>query len=221
LPPWGAVEVDILGMLKSFNKVARILIYYDLVLFFGWGFVAPILAIFITQQIKGGDVQVAGIAIGFYWVLKSILQIPIGHYLDKRQGEKDDFYALVAGTFLASLVPIGFIFAHAPWHIYLLQIFHAIGMGLALPAWCGIFTRHIDKGKEAQTWAWDSSALGIGEGVAGIIGGIVAKIFGFFILFVGVSIFGLISTALTFLIKKDLFEKDKQKEAGILIAKPE
>lgn len=208
-------------MPKSFNKVARILIFYDFILFFGWGFVAPILAIFITQQIKGGDVQVAGIAIGFYWVLKSLLQIPIGHYLDKKQGEKDDFYALAVGTLLASLVPLGFIFASLSWHIYVLQIFHAIGTALALPAWCGIFTRHIDKGKEAQTWAWDSSALGIGEGVAGIIGGIVAKIFGFLFLFIGVSVFGLISTVLVFVIRKDLFEKDRQKEAAILITKPE
>lgn len=208
-------------MFKSLNKIIKILIFYDLALLFGWGLIAPILAIFITRQIKGGDVMVAGIAIGVYWLLKSILQVPVGRYLDKQPGERDDYLALVGGTFLASLVPIGFVFATLAWHLYVLQVFHAIGMALALPAWCGIFTRHIDKGKEAQSWALDSSALGIGEGIAGIIGGIVAKVFGFTPLFIGVSVFGLTSAFLCFLIKNELLPKDKEKDIRILITKPE
>jgi predicted MFS family arabinose efflux permease len=89
-------------------------------------------------------------------------------------------------------------------------------MAAALPGWCGIFTRHIDKGKEAQSWALDSSALGIGAGVAGIIGGVVVKIVGFTPLFIGVGILGIISALLCFLIKKELLPKEKI----ILIPKP-
>lgn len=204
-------------MLKSINKVVRILVLSDLTLLFGWGLISPILAIFITEQIKGGDVRVAGIAVGIYWVLKSLLQIPVGSYLDKNHSEKDDYYFLIGGTFLASLTPLGFIFTSLSWHMYTLQGIHAIGAALSLPAWCGIFTRHIDKGKEAQSWALDSSAIGIGAGVAGIIGGVVAKAFGFIPLFVGVSILGIISTLLCLLIKKELLPKEKV----ILIPKPE
>ena len=204
-------------MLKSINKVIKILVFSDLVLLFGWGLIAPILAIFIVEGIKGGDVGVAGIAVGIYWILKSLLQIPIGSYLDKNHGEKDDYYFLIGGTLLASLAPLGFIFAFLPWHMYLWQVIHAIGAALALPAWCGIFTRHIDKGKEAQSWALDSSAIGIGAGVAGIIGGLVAKTFGFIPLFLGVCILGIISALLCPLIKKDLLPKEKV----ILIPKPE
>jgi len=203
-------------MLKSINKVVKILVLSDFVLLFGWGLIAPILAIFITQQIQGGDAKVAGIAVGIYWLLKSIVQIPIGSYLDKNHGEKDDFYFLVGGTLLASLPPFGFIFSSLPWHIYFWQVIHAVGMAAALPGWCGIFTRHIDKGKEAQSWALDSSALGIGAGVAGIIGGVVVKIVGFTPLFIGVGILGIISALLCFLIKKELLPKEKI----ILIPKP-
>jgi len=204
-------------MLKSINKVVKILVLSDLALMFGWGLITPILAIFITQQIQGGDARVAGIAVGIYWLFKSLLQIPIGSYLDKNHGEKDDYYFLIGGTLLASLVPLGFIFATLPWHMYLLQGIHALGAALSLPPWCGIFTRHINKGKEAQSWALDSSALGIGAGVAGIIGGIVAKVFGFVPLFIGVSILGLISAFLCILIKKDLILPKKE---TILIPKP-
>jgi len=203
-------------MLKGINKVVKILVFSDLILLFGWGLIAPILAIFIVEQIQGGDARVAGIAVGIYWLLKSLLQIPIGNYLDKNHGEKDDYYFLIGGTFLASLAPLGFIFASLPWHMYTLQGIHAVGAALSLPAWCGIFTRHIDKGKEAQSWALDSSAIGIGAGVAGIIGGVIAKTFGFIPLFVGVSILGIISALLCILIKKELLPKEKV----ILIPKP-
>jgi len=204
-------------MLKSINKVIKILVFYDLILLFGWGLITPILAVFIVDKIQGGDVRVAGIAIGIYWVLKSLIQIPIGRYLDKNHGEKDDYYFLIGGTLLASFVPLGFIFATLPWHMYLLQAVHAIGMAAVIPSWGGIFTRHIDKGKEAQSWALDSSALGIGAGIAGIVGGIIAKAFGFAPLFIGVGVFGIISALLCLLIRKELLPKEKV----ILIPKPE
>ncbi len=204
-------------MLKSINKVIKILVFSDLSLLFGWGLINPILAIFIVQSIEGGDVKVAGMAVGIYWLSKSIIQIPVANYLDKNYGEKDDFYFLVGGTLLASLSPFGFIFATLPWHMYLLQIVHAAGLAIALPAWCGIFTRHIDKGKEAQSWALDSSALGIGTGFAGIIGGTVAGTYGFTALFIGVGVFGIIAALLCLLIKKELLPRTKT----ILIPKPD
>lgn len=196
-------------ILKSINKVIKVLIVSDFFLMAGWGLIIPILAIFIVDKIQGGDATVAGIAIGIYWVLKSLIQIPIGRYLDKTSGEKDDYYFLIIGTGLASLTPLGFIFATLPWHIYLLQGIHALGMAMAIPSWGGVFTRHIDKGKEAMTWGMESSSLGLGIGIAGIIGGIVAKTFGFTPLFIGVSVLGLIATFLFFLIAKDLLPKEK------------
>lgn len=196
-------------MFQSVNKVIKILVFSDLVLFFGWGLIAPILAVFVVQNIKGGDVKVAGIAIGIYWLVKSVVQIPIAYYLDKNHGEKDDYYALVLGITLASFIPIGFIFVSLPWHMYVLQGFYALTMAMVIPSWCGIFTRHIKKGKEAFSWSLDSSALGIGTGIAGILGGIIAKIFGFIPLFVGVSVFGITAALLLLLIRKDLLPKER------------
>jgi len=194
-------------MLKSVNKVVKVMVFSDLFLNSGWGLVSPILAIYILGSIKGGDVRVAGIAMGTYWLGKSFLQIPIAHYLDKNHGEKDDYYALIGGTLLASLTPIGFIFAALPWHIYLLQGFHALGMAMAIPSWSAIFTRHIEKEREAFCWSLDSSSIGLGAGVAAILGGTIAEIFGFIPLFIGVSIFGIVAALLFLLIGKDMMLK--------------
>ena len=196
-------------MMNSINKVIKILVLSDFFLLFGWGLISPILAIYIIHSIRGGNAQVAGIAVGIYWLLKSVLQLPIANLLDRHHGEKDDYYALIFGTLLASLTPIGFIFATLPWHIYILQTVHAIGMAFAIPSWSGIFTRHIEKGREAFCWSLDSSALGIGAGAAGIIGGTVAKVFGFLPLFIGVSGLGIISSLLFLLIQNNLLPRGK------------
>lgn len=196
-------------MLEKINKVIKVLVASDLVLLFGWGLISPILAIFIAKNIQGGNVEVAGAAVGIYWLSKSIFQIPIANILDKKKGEKDDYYALIGGTFVASLTPLGFIFAKTPIHIYLLQLIHALAMAFAIPSWSAIFTRHIDRGREALSWSLDSSALGIGSGIAGILGGMIAGVFGFTPLFVGVAVFGILASALLLLISQDIIPKGK------------
>jgi len=192
---------------NKINKVVKIMVFSDLFLNSGWGLVSPILAIYIIGNIQNGDAKVAGIAVGIYWLVKSILQIPVANYLDLNHGEKDDYYALIGGTLLASFVPIGFIFASLPWHIYLLQAVHALGMAFALPSWWAIFTRHIEKKREAFCWSLDSSALGLGVGVCGIIGGITAKVFGFVPLFIAVSVLGIIASIVLLFITKEIFLK--------------
>jgi len=194
-------------MFKTLNKVVKVMVFSDLVLNSGWGLVSPILAIYIVGSIQGGNAKVAGIAMGVYWLGKSILQIPFSHYLDENHGEKDDYYALFGGTLLASFTPIGFIFATLPWHIYVLQGVHAVGMALAIPSWSAIFTRHIQKKREAFCWGLDSSAIGLGAGIAAILGGTIAEIFGFIPLFIGVSVFGIVASFLFLLIRKEILPK--------------
>jgi len=198
----------------NFNKIIRALIITDIFIYSSWGLIMPVLAVFIIGSINGGDVGVAGMAIGIYWITKSLLQFPIGKFLDHVKGEYDDYWFMVVGTFIASLTPLAFIISSEPWHIYSLQVVHAIGMAMAIPPWGGIFTRHIDKGREAETWGFESSALGIGIGIAGIAGGFVANTIGFTPLFILVSVFGMTGSLLLLVIRKDMLASDG--DAGYL-----
>jgi MFS family permease len=195
----------------------------DFFLNLGWGLLGPIFAIFIVQRISvEGPMEaakVAGLSAFCYWTTRSLLQIPIGRYLDKNHGEKDDFWFMVTGTFIAGLIPMGYLFSSEPWHIYFLQITYAIGMSMVIPSWLAIFTRHIDKGKEALEWSMESTFLGAGAGIAGGLGGIIASTFGFNIIFIFVSSFTFLSVFLLFFIKKDLYAKVKE-EKTILAVKP-
>lgn len=199
-------------MFKSVNKVIKIMIASDVALLTGFGFIAPIFAIFIAQRITVGDIaeaaKIAGFAMAIYWGLKSLLMIPFGKYLDKNHGEKDDLYFVIIGNLLAAVAVFGYIFSFLPWHIYALKALYSLGMAMNIPGWTAIFSRHLGKGQEAFEWATRSTAIGIGAGASGALGGIIASQFGFNALFVGVGIFVLISAFLPFLIYKDIAKRD-------------
>ncbi len=198
-------------MFRNANKIVKTLIYSDFVLNGAWGLLAPIFAIFILQDIVGGNVvegaKVAGFTSLIYWSVKSVLQIPIGAYLDKNHGEKDDFLFMVAGIFLASLSPFGFLLSSTPYHIYISQSLQAIGMAMMIPSSSAIFARHVDRGKEAYEYSLRSTSLGFGVGLAGAIGGIMTTVWGFRLIFLFVGIFTMASGLILLSLKDQLSTK--------------
>ena len=187
------------------------MIYSDLLMSSGWGLIGPILAVFIVKNVPGGDVRVAGISVGIYLILKSVLQIPIANYLDNNHGEKDDYLSLFLGTLLTAVSPIIFLFSTEVWHIYFAQVIHALGMAMAIPSWYAIFGRHIPKKREALCWGLDSSAMGLGGGIAGIVGGAIAGQFGFTPLFIGVTVLNVMAALLFLFMVKSLLHNVPKK----------
>ena len=199
-------------MAKFINKIIKTLVVSDLFLNLGWGLLSPIFAIFILEKVTYNNplqaAQIAGLSALFYWIPKSFFEIPIAVYLDKNHGEKDDFWFMFIGMLVISLVPIGYIFSTLPWHIYILQVVYAAGMAMTLPSWLAIFTRHIDKGKEAFEWSLETTAIGTGAGIAGGLSGILVAHVGFEVLFIIVGGFTLVSAIILLAIKNNVFSRD-------------
>ena len=191
-------------MFKSINKIIKVLTFSDLFLLTGFGFLSPIFAIFITERIQGGNAEVAGFSMAIYLITQSLVQIPFGRYLDRHQGEKDDLLFVMIGFLFASFVAFAYIFVSMPWHIYVLQAIYGLGMAMNIAGWPAIFTRHIDKGREAFEWSTRSTLVGVGAGISGALGGIIITEFGFEILFISIGIFGLIGAFLPILIWNDV-----------------
>lgn len=190
------------------NKVIKTLIGADMVFLSALGLIAPIFAIFITDKIKGGSIEVVGFAAAIYWIGRSIFEIPIAKFLDKTKGEKDDLYFLVAGYAVVALVHFGYVFSSLPWHIYLLQGLYAFGAALSWPAWGALFTRHIDKGKEGFEWSVEHVSFSLGIGITGAIGGVMVATMGFNIVFVLAGIFALLGGLLPLIICRDVKKRD-------------
>ena len=191
--------------MTAINKVIKTLIASDFLLQAGWGLIGPIFAIFLTEQIKDGSVATVGFVAATYWLTKSLVQPFIAHYFDRKEGERDDFIFMVAGLYVANLVPIGYLFSNYSWQIILLEFIRGLAMACFVPAWYAIFTRHIDRGWEAFSWSIDSTSIGIAAGFSAAFGGIVAASLGFKILFILVSFFGLLSASMLLLINRHTF----------------
>lgn len=185
-----------LKLFPSVNKIVRYFIISDLILWSGWGLIEPLFAVFVIKNIEGATLVSIGFLATIYWVVKGVIQIPVSLFLDKTGGEKDDFYALIFGLMITGIGAFSLILASTMEHIYLIQLIKAIGFALYIPAWSAIFSRHLDKAHTAFDWAFSSSSVSLGIGLAGLIGGSIASVFGFDILFLIVGLMALASAGL-------------------------
>ncbi|MFC1702961.1 MFS transporter [Patescibacteria group bacterium] len=185
------------------------MIWGDFLMVLSKGFLAPILAVYITTDIRGGSLATVGFATTIFWIVKSVIQIPVAMSADKTEGEADDFRMMMVGGVITAIVPLlYFFFASEVWHIYLFQALDGAGHALLVPTFLAIFTRHIDKHKESTEWTMHSNAVGIAFATAAAVGGVLAEQFGFRIIFLIVSVvysFGVI----TLYMARDLIDGGK------------
>ena len=166
------------------NNVVKILISVMTLVSMADGIAAPIFAIFVTQKIEGADLRTVGYAVAVYWIVKSILQIPVSRFLDRTKGENDDLFSMMVGTFVFAMVYILYLFAKTRFDLYLLVGLLAFGGALFIPPWYATFTRHVDRFAIGFEWSLSSGLLGLGVAMAGALSGILAQKYGFNILFI-------------------------------------
>ena len=189
------------------NKTIKYLMLSDLCIMTGFGLIAPILAIFIKEDMQGGTIFAAGFATAVFIITKSIIQLPFSRYVDKHD---DKLRWLKIGTFGLSLVPIFYIFATTVGHIYVIETFHGLVSGLTFPTFLGIWSTHLDKGHESFEWSVYSTLVGVGAAATAAIGGIFAQSIGFNLTFLLVAAFSFIGFFMLFAL-----EKKKEKSAKI------
>lgn len=178
------------------NPVIRVMVASDFLILFAFGLLGPIFAIFLLENIQGGSAEVAGFASMIWLVVRAIFQIPVASFMDRHRGERDDFWLVFFGSVGSSFIPIAYLFALLPIHIYAIQTVYGFLSALAYPSWMAIFTRHIDHRAEGFEWSIYNATTDIGMAVAAGIGGMVAVTFGFRTLFVAISLFSLVGSLL-------------------------
>jgi len=176
----------------------------DFMMVGGFGLIMPIFAVFIVQSIEGGSLEVVGLAMTIYLLVKSVGQIPVAFLIDKIKGERDDFWAVIIGYFMYALLPLLYIFIKTPAQLYVIQVFYGLASAICFPAWYAIFTRHIDKNQEGMEWGVYNTLTDLGGALAAGMGGFIASKFGFFPLFVIISIVMLVGVLLFALIYNDM-----------------
>lgn len=189
------------------NLVIKILIVSDFLIWSANQLLTPIFAIYITDSIIDGSLEVVGIAASLYLLSKSIFEIPVGAYLDKSKSETRELWSAMIGTMITALVYFAYIFIDSITELYLLQIILGLGAAIAFPGWYAIFTHHVDKGKEAFEWSMYDVLLGLGMAAAAFIGGFIADHFGFKGLFFWTGLFTLVGALFLLMIRKKIYKR--------------
>jgi len=167
--------------MKVMHKKLALLILSDIFILSSFGLIAPIFAVFITENLIGGTLVTAGLCTTIFLVVKSIVQLPLSKYfIDK---EKHKTHSLLIGTLLIITVPFVYFFAKSVYTIFIAQVIYGLGAALAYPAWFSLFTTYIDKKHKGFEYTLWSTAVGGGTALAAFLGAKAADVLGFKVLF--------------------------------------
>lgn len=189
------------------NLVIKILILSDFLIFVASNLLSPIFAIFILQKISGATMETVGICASIFYASKAIFEIPVGRFIDKTMSEKDDLYSALLGTVLTAGVYLSYCFLTSVWQIYLAQVVLGLCAAMAYPGWYSIFTRHIDGDKKAVEWSVYDVTMALGIAMAASLGAFIADQYGFYTLFVVISIVTTVGALLLLMIKNKIYLK--------------
>jgi len=192
---------------RRFNPVVRIMILSDILTVMSrLGFVTPLFAVYITDRIPGGNLEVVGIASMIYLLSKSLSQIATSALIDSIRGEKDDFWAMTGGTACFSLVYLMYIFIDSVAGLYILQFFLGLAAAFLFPSWTASFSRHLDKRQEGREWGMYFTLTDLSSAAAAILSGVIAYRLGFTYLFVLAAAVSLVGTLLLLSVRKKFYK---------------
>lgn len=186
------------------NKGLKYLLLSDFWAVLAIGMIGPIYAIFVEKI--GGDILEASIGYFAYMFTSAIAIIIIGKLTDKNSRLESFIFF---GYALNNLGIIMYIFVNSQLMFIITQIILGLGVALKLPAYDALYSTYLEEHKEASEWGYWEALQYIATAFGAIIGGIIAKLFGFKILFAMmglVSVMSMVSSIHLFKSKKVLLK---------------
>jgi len=82
---------------------------------------------------------------------------------------------VIAGYSIRCIGFLGYYFVFNPLSLFLVQIVLGFGEAFGVPAYDAIYTKYLDRGKEASEWgAWETMNY-VSEGLGAITGGLIVS----------------------------------------------
>jgi len=165
------------------NPLVKAYIISESFVWSAWNFVIPIFAIYIVDNIRGGDIETAAMGYSIYLIGRVIAELLCGKFLAKTD-DKKKLAVAISGLFLMTMGYIIFILSTTIAHVFFGYFILGIGIGIAAPAKNALFSMHLDKNKEATEWGVADGTQFMCMALAATLGGFIAGYFGFTTLFV-------------------------------------
>lgn len=162
----------------TLNRVVEAFIVSETFFWAAWNFITPIFAIFVINNIKGGNIQMAASAFSFYLIVRVVFEVIAGKYsIGKSDIRK--LWMTIAGMILLSFAYVGFAFSHSIIQLFFFYVVTGAAIGIATPAKNSLFSTHLDHDKESAEWGFYDAVTLSGIALATALGGFIASAYGF------------------------------------------
>lgn len=174
------------------DPIVKAYIISDCFLWSAWNFITPIFAIFASQEIIGGSIEIAAISYSVYLIARVIAELVSARFFSLKS-DRSKILTTIVGTSLMSFAYIAFSYAETVPQLFSFYALAGIGLGLTSPAKNALFSIHLDKNKEATEWSIADATSFISMALATALGGFIAATYGFKVLFLAASIVNLLA----------------------------
>lgn len=176
------------------NPLVKAFIISETFVWSSYNFVTPIFAIFVINNIAGGNVQTAASAFSIFLISRVIFDLISCRFV-AGQSESKKMFATILGLFILSIGYFGFAFSRTISFLFFFYIISGMGLGIATPSKNSLFSTHLDKNKEPTEWGIYDAITFIGMASTAALGGFIANQYGFqflFLLACGINLLGII-----------------------------
>ncbi len=172
--------------MSLFNRQIRLLLVLNTLVLTAVEMIGPIYALFVEEI--GGGVLEAGFTAAFFALSGAATTVLTGKYLDRK---KDKKLILAIGYALLGVGSLMFLLVNNIYLLFAVQVILGFAEAISLPAFDALFSHYIASRKEGMEWGSLEAGEYIAEFLGGVVGGIVAYLFGFkgvFILMGGICL---------------------------------
>lgn len=162
----------------------------------GVGLLSPIYALYVLEI--NGNEFVAGASWSLYLITAGLIMLFFSKKEDLAKSYKP---FLVGGYFIAAISTFMYLMIDTVPQLFLLQIVHAVGIGLLTPSLRAAYTQLQNSKQKAHEWALFDGGLFILQGIAAFIGGTLLSLFGFTPLFIFMGSIQLLSAVVVSRVK--------------------
>jgi len=191
------------------KKELNILLYASSFFFLAGGLFMPVYAVFVAEI--GGGLSTAGMAYGTFLVVAGILTFVLCKWEDKMKNQEK---LMPIGYALGCVAFAGFLFIQKPWHLFVVQGILGVSEAIWRPAFDALYSKYLTKGKSFSEWGRWEGVTYIVMAVASVLGGWIADLQGFRILFLimfNISLVAFIISTLL-IVKEDKKKRNKKKK---------
>ncbi len=187
------------------HKVLKFLLLADSLFFFAGTLLTPIYALFV-QNLQGSIIDI-GIAWSIAIFVCATLQYPLGILADKYSKKR----FLLASYLGKAAVFFGLLFITSIWQLFAIEFLLGVLSAIGTPAYDALYSRALERGKEARQWGIWEMATGYAAGLAGLLSAVIIYFFSFAHLFVLMALFSFLAGITTL---KFVNERELEKIAG-------